>query len=520
MKQNGTNQTLNENTPLDATAVRFGADGPVSEPMELLHRGAYGFYPLAVKDHGETWRELGAVREGQGLLPSVLELLGRDAYVGINASYGTLTRTRTSQRSTWLPIHGETPGAKQQVTRTVTQRDKPTVKATGLPQADHCNTTIAWLNAAFVDIDCYKLGLSVGDTLGQLVNMQDAGDLPPATVFVRSGRGLWVLWFLVDVLNPGEDEGKKIIHKRQHDAHTSQKATAQSLRLFTRAQGALVRKLAHLGADLKAVDAARRIPFPGTLKTTAGQRVEYWFQSTHEGLPTYTLPELLHALGEVVVLHEPAAVTKAFASATEKNPRRQAAGVKGWKANWNYKLRDLELLRELRRGRWETSGARHEFMWMYAATMYRASTPKAEVEKHVYAFALEAGFTPTVAKRDAASACQQGFKKYKYTHVRRETFATRLNVTAAEQSHLDTVNQRPQAQASKLKADVQTRREAIRTVIDTQFGGVPPSVRVMHERLVALSVNCGNFQTVHRDYKALNLVARGKPGRPARLPLG
>lgn len=519
MKQNGTKQTLNENTPIMATAVRFGADGPVSEPMELLHRGAYGFYPLAVKEHGETWRELGAVREGQGLLPSVLELLGSDAYVGINASFGTLTRTRTSRRSNWLPIPGETPGAEQKVTRTITQRYTPTVKATGLPQADHSSTTIAWLNAAFVDIDCYKLGLSVGDTLGKLVNMQDAGDLPLATVFVRSGRGLWVLWFLVDVLNPGEDEGKKIIHKRQHDAHTSQKATAHSLRLFTRAQGALVRKLAHLGADLKAVDAARRIPFPGTLKTTAEQRVEYWFQSTHEGPPTYTLPELLHALGEGVVLHEPAAVTKAFTS-NEQNPRRQAAGLKGWKANWTYKVRDLELLRELRRGCWQASGVRHEFMWMYAATMYRAGTTKGEVEAHVYAFALEAGFMPTVAKRDAASACKQGFKKYKYSHVRRETFATRLNVTAAEQSHLDAANPRPQAQASKLKADVQTRREAIRTVIATQFGGVPPSVRVMHERLVAMSVNCGNFQTVHRDYKAMGLMARGKPGRPARLPLG
>ena len=55
---------------------------------------------------------------------------------------------------------------------------------------------IARLNCCFVDIDYYKLGLSPGNVIGQIYDLQNEGKIPPPTYLKDSGQGLWAVWLL------------------------------------------------------------------------------------------------------------------------------------------------------------------------------------------------------------------------------------------------------------------------------------------------------------------------------------
>ena len=55
------------------------------------------------------------------------------------------------------------------------------------------------LNACYVDIDFHKLGLDIGTVIGRVVNLQESGQLPHASMIVRSGHGIWLLWLVHDI---------------------------------------------------------------------------------------------------------------------------------------------------------------------------------------------------------------------------------------------------------------------------------------------------------------------------------
>ena len=211
------------------TLPDFGADaqrtGASLSPVYAIHRGPDGFVPFGAKPDGE-WTELGAMNLAQPFLPELVTHLDADSYFGLNSSYRT--GRRTAERHVWRPLPGQ-PGAEQQVLEHVTRR---TVPATGLPYAAHSEQNLRWLNVCHVDVDCYKQGFSVGETLGYVVDLQDAGDIPPATAFVRSGRGLWLLWFLVDGLNP--KSGTKPVHGVTHQPDTLQRASLRVVAFYAK----------------------------------------------------------------------------------------------------------------------------------------------------------------------------------------------------------------------------------------------------------------------------------------------
>jgi hypothetical protein len=47
------------------------------------------------------------------------------------------------------------------------------------------------------DIDFYKLGLSLGQAVGSILDAQEQGVVPPASLLMSSGRGVWAFWLLV-----------------------------------------------------------------------------------------------------------------------------------------------------------------------------------------------------------------------------------------------------------------------------------------------------------------------------------
>jgi hypothetical protein len=51
-------------------------------------------------------------------------------------------------------------------------------KSVGLPRADRTKRNVRYLNAAFCDVDGYKIGLDFGTLMGRLISLQDEGVIP------------------------------------------------------------------------------------------------------------------------------------------------------------------------------------------------------------------------------------------------------------------------------------------------------------------------------------------------------
>lgn len=525
MDENGTGTTVNQKPPssqlIDSPAIRellaaprHGDNGPTDAPIRAIHRGPSGYISLAVKESGRTWRQLGAIPIGQPFLPDLLAQLAADGYFGLNTSFRHGARFRTSTRETWQPIPGEGRG-EQLVTRTTTKRE--TINPdTGLLHAQHDTSTLKWLNVAHADLDCYKLGLSVGDAVGEVINLQDSGVIPPATMFARSGRGLWVFWFLVDGMNP--NEGEQIIHGERHQPGTPARATKRSMALYAKVQNAIVRKLTHLGADLAAVDPVHSAPMPGTMKSTgADHRVLYWAQATANGLQAYQLPQLAAALGCDLQRREHPIIERALSAHPLDAPKKPAnieKGIKGWKVRWDGVVRDLEILIRLREGRWPHGVSRNRCAFYYAVALQRAGMHQTDVGQRVTVFGERVG----LERDEIAHAVKQCKKKAQWSHLKRDTYLRDLDVTPVERSYLD-AQRTPAPAPTAGKVSIQPRRDALLDAIGSHFRGKVPSVRTMAAYLATQEVPCGNHSTVHRDYLALGLQPTTKAGRPPKLPL-
>jgi len=152
---------------------------PGIAPILALHRHNDGYIAFAVaRDDGEEkdFRPLVSIRRDQlaQYFPQFRDQLLKDSYVSINAGCQ-------------LRRHG------------------PHGEAYGYP----LNRTdrLRYLCASYCDIDFYRLGRTFGQALGRVVEMQDAGELPKASIIVRSGRGMWLIYLLHDPKDPTRAPG-------------------------------------------------------------------------------------------------------------------------------------------------------------------------------------------------------------------------------------------------------------------------------------------------------------------------
>lgn len=530
-------------------SLAHGARGPNATMVELIHRGPDGAIPLAVKDDGEHWRALGAVPVGQPFLPGLLQQLEHDGFFGLNTSFMPPGGYKRAFRTTvWRPIPDERgigpdnrPRAPEQAVTEQHYRRVPVNPNTGLMPARHTRDTLRWLNVAHADLDCYRVGLDVPATVGHVVRLQDQGVIPPASVLVRSGRGLWLLWFLLDAQNPVS--GETVIYQARHRPDTPVRATARAMALYARVQSAIVQKLQHLGADMGAADGPRFAPFPGTRKSRSEpapdgtpRLVEYWPQHIGGAMPAYTLPELATALGlELQPAHTVSRVVRAALStrpleapapavqqgiiardASNPPSTRAGSGAKGWRQRWVYHVQDIEVLLRLRGGTLKpTHGhlpSRNTALLLFVAVYSRAG----EHAETVRARAQQLGAAMRLQRTEIRAAIRNGRKTKGVRALSRKTLRAALAVSNAEASYLRADPVRgPGREAAALSAA--QRRLAIQRIIDAN-GGRPPSVRDTMHQLHAQGVDV-SVGTVHADYRRLGFQASGKPGRPPRLPL-
>lgn len=119
------------------------------------------------------------------------------------------------------------------------------------------------LNALYVDIDCYKQGMSPEQVLYFLEEDCFDHTIPLPTFVIDSGRGMYLIWKI--------DEDSKALTRWQS------------------VENYLISQCAEFGADPQASDAARILRVPGTVNSKSGKQVKIMrFNNV-----SYTLREIM-----------------------------------------------------------------------------------------------------------------------------------------------------------------------------------------------------------------------------------
>ena len=355
-------------------ALAVGIDQVAS--MLLLHRHPDGVISFAVESDGR-WRPVHAVRarDLESIFPEFREQLLKDSFVSINAAH------RMARRST---------------------------SRLGMP--DHNTANLRYLCACYCDIDCYKIGINCDTAIQFVSDRVKRGDLPGPSAIVRSGRGLWLFWLLHDEADKSQAHlGAYADNLRNH------------LQLYARINREIGCRLAELGADPVATDAARYVRVPGSFRNDVEEEVLWqWEDPSGETVLSYSLLDLGERLGvNKTTARKPAAQTEPAG----KHPLRRHGFIA---ANAN-KLAAFQSLQGLRGGFAE--GKRSIAAFIFAVSLKWAGRSRTEATRELEEFGRIC--RPPFPQAECHSAVKSAYKK-KGATMRYCWIADQLDVTLYE----------------------------------------------------------------------------------------
>jgi len=428
-------------------------------PIIELHRQHDGYVSFHVK-RGDQFRDLFSIRadELETVFPSILAELQRDSYYSVNAAY--------------RPGYGKNPAHPN------------------LPRAHRKVSDLRWLTACYSDLDAHDVpdaNAAVGRMVGAVISLQDQRVIPPASMIVRSGRGIWLFWIL-------RDEG---------DPDQPQRAWPDKVEYYARVQRAIGSALAAWGSDAGARDAARVTRVPGSVHTGVGRRVAYWIQFDAEKRAySYTLPELGSWFGIADRSYHPAE-RRVLESYSPEVKRR------GWKAMHEERLRRFHVLWSKRGGFRE--GMRNRAAVLYAQLLWKHGLAELEVRDRVGRFGKEC--TPPLSQDEIADAVRSGRKHYA---VRDDTISDWFQITPEESAWCGwapaTGERLPLLAEPKLAERTAHRRAMIRGYV--QRAGRVPTLREIADALGRVGVHAC-VATIRTDLAALGISNPRRPGQRA-----
>ncbi|MEP0763952.1 MAG: hypothetical protein HRF48_14585 [Chloroflexota bacterium] len=429
-------------------------DGPDTAPVHILHRRHDGFIAFCGRDEKGRFCDYAALPAADldGAFGRCREHLRVNGFYSVNGFYRA--------------GHGQS-------------RHVP-----GLPAPLRQGRALRWLTACYADLDGYRLGYTPGELVGLLVDAQDQGAIPPASMLVRSGRGVWAFWIL-----------------RNHDPRDPMdgpvRAWPESVTAYRRIQRELHRRLAPWGADAQARDAARVTRVPGSIHMPSGRRVAYWGQADASGNPfTYTLGELCGWFGV------PAAGPYGL-DRPEPDPKRRALGVLGRRALIDRRLRQFEALRAMRGG--FQQGCRARACWLLACWLTQAGVDQATTAAMVHELAAEC--RPPLPAQEADAALRS---RHDLHRIRDQTIADYLLITPDESHALDGwpcasmygADEPPRLTRRERR---QVRHQAIAHLVGNAAS--PPPLRALRDRLARYGIRC-SVETLRNDLRDLGLMKR------------
>jgi hypothetical protein len=421
--------------------------------IEMLHRAGSGGLTLHAKECDENWKDLANIDldEGLGIARAILGERAADVYVSINTFHAGKKRS---------------------------------------------SRNVKYINAAYADLDCHKMGMSPDEASSAIAKLIADGTLPQHHIEVRSGQGIWLLYLLAD----------------EHDTSMPLKGSRQNGDTHRRICGALVTKLQAFGADSKCVDLARVFRLPGFKNSNSGKAVKWYVPGLN------VQPYSLTSLGKAFNLSKSGSNCKIKVKARRSSSLRRSlpvASVKhnrvpnrrnGYDAMLKAQLARFEALWRERGGFDE--GHRNHAALIYA-TFYRNVHRVHESKLRRVVRRLGQTCNPPLSKSEVNDATRQGmkFRKFRYQTVsdwlevtHSESKATGLPVASKWATPpTNTTQQRPQR-----TLDLMKRREAIEDYVH-RVGHVP-SVRNVQCHLTGVLGYEPSTATVYRDLKAMGLM--------------
>jgi hypothetical protein len=334
--------------------------GPDVSPIVSMHRNHDGFVTFHRKEE-EGFKNLHSIRanELQTIFPQFIPQLLEDSFFSINAFWRGAYRKSDALR---------------------------------------------WLTACYSDLDIYNEGVSLGEAIGHVVQLQADGEIPPASIMVDSGRGLWLFWLLAD----------------ENDPNKPVRAWDEKVMLYAVIQREIHDRLCFLGADPQATDATRITRVPGSMNTKAKQRVAYWIQAdqTAHGF-LYTLPQLAQFF-DVKLPHQDRKVREIVA------PEKKGQKRRGWLALYKKRLHAFEILRVRRGGFFE--GHRNRAVYLYADLLSKNGLREPDITKNVVKIGEECN--PPLSRAE----CNAAVKSLKHARITDDKISDWLEITPEEAS--------------------------------------------------------------------------------------
>ena len=370
-----------------------------------------------------------------------------------------------------------------------------------LPRCHRDGDHLRWLTTAWVDLDVYNAGVTVGYALGVVHDMAQAGHIPPPSWFVDSGKGAWVGWLICDPKHP----------------HLPQPGYPEHRSTWSRVMRGLRDKMQHLGADAASMDFARIMRVPGTINSKNNRRVSHWIPKDENGRQfVYTLNELAVWLGVVPAKHSPSVKRVT-------DPRYRERGIKGHIAQYMNRYTQLFDLARVR-GK-INDGCRGTYLYQLAVTGYKlrehGMPDWAENVRQVARYQCSPPYPADDTERTIESAMKCAKKRSGLTFMmNRYKLANQLGVTEAEaeETGLPPAGAEPLADRVHTRADrINVRREHIRQYVENKSRHDYPQVptlRVLADLVEGMTTERPALNTIKDDLKALGIInPRSHKGR-------
>lgn len=254
---------------------------------------------------------------------------------------------------------------------------------------------LRWLNALYVDIDCYKKGMTKEQVLYALEKDYFDKTIPIPTKVIDSGRGLYLIWKIKPV-------------------------PSQALSLWNALEKYLCKELLELGADEMSTDATRVLRVPGSINSQSNTVVKE--------IRNCQIEYKLHELKDEYL---PVIQKKAKKEKTKKKPIPLFTSYSLYKARIN----DLYKLCELRRHDLQGCRERLLFLLRYYLCSVTNNTQVALFE----VLALNQKFSEPLREGEVKYCTRSAEKYYRERGIKltNTKIVEWLKITGDEQKHME-----------------------------------------------------------------------------------
>ncbi len=313
--------------------------------------------------------------------------------------------------------------------------------------------SLRYLNALFIDIDCYKMNMSKESVLYFIENDLYGTDIPIPTFIIDSGRGLYLVWLIDRVPSKAYPLWKALEHK-------------------------FYNALKEFGADPKALDPTRVLRVPGSINSKSLTKVEILEYNPYR----YTLQQLKE---DYLPIIEKKVKEK-------KKQKRTIVNIYNSFTLHSARIKDLETLAELRN--YSLEGTRELFLFLYRYYNELVSDKETALEK---AIEMNNMFSKPLRISEVVGSTKTNYLgKYNYTN---EKLVEVLDISEEEMKHMTTII----SKAEKYKKNNERRKKERRNE-----KGLTKREEAKREKLINILKLDKLGKETHEIAKELNISTR------------